>query len=325
MTDAAQAIGQKNSLLDQVDIAGLPQKITQAIKTAAAKTGVDFSYLLHKAAQESGFDPNAKASTSSATGLFQFTNQTWLRTIKEHGDEYGLGQFANQIKLDTSGVARVNDPSMRTAILNLRKDPQISAEMAGELDKDNLDTLHATVGGKIGATDLYLAHFLGAGGASDFLKSMKTNPNAQAANILPDAAAANPSVFYAADGSARSLKQIYQHFAQKFNGDPSAMVASAAPAQTQPSASAVNASTYTSAYTVAANTAANMSVPVSSASGAAATAASVMSGLKASNSSMFATMVLAQMGGMDGTSSHFAGRYDDHDKKSAIAVLGAIA
>ncbi|MFY9287491.1 MAG: transglycosylase SLT domain-containing protein, partial [Alphaproteobacteria bacterium] len=230
MIDPANIAASANSLVNQVDIAGLPHKIAQAIKTAAAQTGVDFSYLLKKAAQESGFDPNAKASTSSATGLFQFTNQTWLRTLKEHGGEYGLSAYADHIKIDKSGVARVTDPNWKQAILALRKDPQISATMAGELDKDNLDTLKNNVGGKIGSTELYLAHFLGAGGASDFLKTMRANPAAKAAHVLPEAAQANPSVFYA-NGEARSVSQIYKHFAQKFEGKAGdTMVASAAQA-----------------------------------------------------------------------------------------------
>ena len=53
----------------------------QAIRQAASETGTDFDYLWRTAKRESGLDPSARASTSSATGLFQFTNQTWLSMV----------------------------------------------------------------------------------------------------------------------------------------------------------------------------------------------------------------------------------------------------
>ncbi len=196
---------------------GIPERIFRAIRNAAAKTGVDFSYLMQKAAQESSFDPSAKASTSSATGLFQFTNQTWLSMVKNYGEEYGLGGYAAQIKQTSNGYYVVENDAVRNAILNLRNDPQISAEMAGELDKENAAALEQKVGGKIGNTELYLAHFLGAGGAGQFIEKMRRNPNAAAADILPVAAAANQAVFYEKTGEAKSLQQIYRHFAGKFD------------------------------------------------------------------------------------------------------------
>ena len=62
----------------------------QAIRQAASETGTDFDYLWRTAKRESGLNPNARASTSSATGLFQFTNQTWLSMVERYGDKYGL-------------------------------------------------------------------------------------------------------------------------------------------------------------------------------------------------------------------------------------------
>ncbi|MFA4993699.1 MAG: transglycosylase SLT domain-containing protein [Bdellovibrionales bacterium] len=206
-----------NSLIKQADNAGASSRVIRAIQNAAAKTGVDFSYLLQKASQESSFDPLATATTSSATGLFQFTNQTWLQVVKNYGDQYGLGNYAAQITSDSDGRLTVENSEMRKAILALRKDPNISAEMAGELDKENAAALQQKVGGKIGGTELYLAHFLGAGGASSFIRELRNNPKAAAAEILPTAAAANQSVFYAKTGEARSLQQIYQRFSEKFD------------------------------------------------------------------------------------------------------------
>ena len=231
MIDAIAATDKDKTVENQTVNAMSASGVIQSIKAAADRTGVDFTYLMKKATQESSLDPTAKASTSSAMGLYQFTSQTWLRSIKQHGADYGLGSYAEHIKIDSNGIAHVDSTAMKHTILKLRSDPTISAEMSAELDKDNLATLKGNVTGKLGATELYLAHFLGAGGASDFLNTMKATPNAKAADILPQAATANNSVFYDKNGEARSLKQIYAHFAQKFDTNKSAstLVASTTP------------------------------------------------------------------------------------------------
>ena len=278
----------------------MPQRIVNAIKVAAHQTGVDFSYLLKKASQESSFDPNAKASTSSATGLYQFTQQTWLKMVKDNGSKYNLGSYADHISVDSDGVAHA-DPQWKQAILGLRYDPTTSAEMAGELDKANQASLQNSVGGKIGGTELYLAHFLGAGGAKDFLKNMKTNPQQSAANVLPDAAAANHSVFYAKDGTPRSLEQIYRHFAKKFDDAGTAgatAIASASSGNTAAIAAANTAATTASNTTSLAN--ATTVASASSFTGTAlhlfrGTAQSVSGGLQIEGPSLVATMILAQM------------------------------
>lgn len=203
----------KKTQVNQLSGAGT---VVGAIQAAANRTGVDFAYLVNKASQESGLNPSAKATTSSATGLYQFVKQTWLQMVKEHGDSYGLGKEAESIDMK-NGRAEVKDPAMREKILNMRHDPVLSAAMAAEFTKDNKDYLDASVGGNIGSTELYLAHFLGAGGAGKFLKNMRANPDASAAEILPQAAEANPSVFYDKSGKAKSLEEIYNRFASKFS------------------------------------------------------------------------------------------------------------
>ncbi|MBI3419885.1 MAG: transglycosylase SLT domain-containing protein [Proteobacteria bacterium] len=203
--------------------------VVGAIRMASARTGVDFAYLLNKADQESGMNPGAKAHGSSATGLFQFINQTWLKMVKEHGGDYGLSAEADAISLK-NGKAQVTDRAVREKILNLRHDPVLNAAMAAEYTRENKDYLDAKLGGNVGSTELYLAHFLGAGGAEKFIKAMRTSPNASAAYVLPDAAEANPAVFYNKSGSARSLQQIYAHFAAKFKNSGTSHFAAAATA-----------------------------------------------------------------------------------------------
>jgi hypothetical protein len=214
--------------------------IRSAIQKAAHTTGVDFSYLMKKASQESSFNPTAKATTSSAMGLFQFTSQTWLHMIKDYGDHHGLGDYADQITKNANGSLSVSDPAAKQAILALRKDPHISAVMAGELDKENAAYLEQKVGGKIGDTELYLAHFLGANGAARFIREMRKNPSAAAATVLPSAAQANNSVFYTKAGEARSVSQIYQKFAQKFEGAGATRMASAVKNSTSEASLAVS-------------------------------------------------------------------------------------
>jgi hypothetical protein len=205
-----------------------PADVVNAVQTASAKTGVNFAYLMQKAGVESGFDASAKASTSSATGLFQFTEQTWLQMVADHGAADGYGKYANAISEGADGRLAVSDPKLKQEILDLRNDPRASALMAAEYARDNADDLRAAVGGKVGGTELYLAHFLGSGGAAQFLNAMKANPSAPAASVLPQAAAANKAVFYNSEtGQPKSLKEVYDRFAAKFDGSTTGAFATA--------------------------------------------------------------------------------------------------
>ena len=185
--------------------------ISGAIKTAAAATGVDFTFLFQQAKVESGLNAQAKAGTSSASGLFQFTKDTWLKVVEQHGGDMGLSSEASALR---NGLASATD---RQKILDLRNNPEISARLAAHYAIDNAKALQAQGHTVTGPTDLYLAHFLGSGGAAKFLAGMQENPNAPAAAILPSAANANKSIFYK-DGAPASFNDIYQRFAKRFDG-----------------------------------------------------------------------------------------------------------
>lgn len=189
-------------------------KITGAIKNASAQTGVDFSYLLKQANVESSFNATAKAKGSSASGLYQFIESTWLSMVNKYGDKYGLGDYAEKIS-DSGKVASRAD---RKEILDLRKDPRIASLMAGEYASENKSYLEDRVGDDVGATELYMAHFMGPGGAANFLSAMEKNPNAKGAALFSREACSNPAVFYKADGKAKSLSEIYAYFDTKFTG-----------------------------------------------------------------------------------------------------------
>jgi Transglycosylase SLT domain len=183
--------------------------VTGAIHQAASATGTSFQYLLATAQVESGLNPQAGASTSSARGLFQFIDQTWLATMKQAGPSLGYGQYASAITKNASGKYEVQDPAMRSEILKLRNDPTANAVMAGAFTQANAAVLSGQLGRTPSEGELYIAHFLGAGGAAHLISAAGTNPNASAANYFPNAASANPSIFYdRSTGAPRSLAQV---------------------------------------------------------------------------------------------------------------------
>jgi transglycosylase-like protein with SLT domain len=170
--------------------------VTGAIRQASQATGTSFSYLLATAQVESGLNPHAGASTSSARGLFQFVEQTWLGTLKQAGPALGYGRYADAITRTAAGHYEVQDPASRSEILKLRNDPTANAVMAGAFTKANASYLAQKLGREPSEGELYIAHFLGAGGAARLISEAAINPNATAATAFGNAAVANPSIFY---------------------------------------------------------------------------------------------------------------------------------
>jgi hypothetical protein len=184
-------------------------RIAGSIKQAASTTGASFEYLLATAKMESNFNPKAAASTSSARGLFQFIDQTWLGTVKEAGAHLGYGKYADAITRNPSGSYSVSDPDARAAIMKLRDDPEAASSMAAVLTQSNSFKLTGKIGRRPTDAELYMAHFMGVGGAGKLIQSAEDNPNASAVQMFPSAAAANQSIFYDRSGQARSVSQVY--------------------------------------------------------------------------------------------------------------------
>lgn len=180
-------------------------ELVNGIRRASRAAGVDFGYLMAQAARESGFRPDAKARTSSATGLFQFVEATWLDLVKRHGSAHGIAVDAPDAEL-----------------LALREDPALSAAMAAEYARGNKARLEAALGREAGRAELALAHFLGPGGAIRFLEALAANAGTEAAGLLPEAAAANRSVFYGRGGTARSLGEIWDDFSRRIEREAAA-------------------------------------------------------------------------------------------------------
>src|SRR5258708_16793305 len=193
-------------------------RIAGAIKQAANTTGTSFEYLLTTAKMESDFNPTAGASTSSARGLYQFIDQTWLGTVKEAGAQLGYGKYADAISKSASGSYSVSDPAARRAIMKLRDDPVAASAMAGVLTQSNSFQLTGKIGRRPTDNELYMAHFMGVGGAAKLISSAEDNPNASAARMFPNAAAANRSIFFDRTGSARSVSEVYSVLTVRYAG-----------------------------------------------------------------------------------------------------------
>lgn len=200
-----------------------PRRIGRAaqrgVRQARRATRIDFDSLMAQAKQESGFRVDAKSGGSAAGGLFPFINATWLGLVQRFGSKYGVGALAQQIATDAAGQATVADPALRERILALRKDPSLSAALAAEYARANKGEIERALGRPAANADLYLAHFLGATGATALLKAVAQNGDAVGAALLPGAAAANRSVFFGEDGHAKSVAEIYRSFAERIDSE----------------------------------------------------------------------------------------------------------
>lgn len=215
------------------------QHVAGAIKAAANATGVSFDYLLATAKIESDFNPKASARTSSARGLFQFIEQTWLGTVKEAGAALGYGGYAAAITRSPSGRYSVSDPAAREAILKLRHDPDISAAMAGVLTRSNGIKLGRAIGRAPTDAELYMAHFLGVGAATRLVTQAERNPRASGVSLFPAAAAANRSIFYERGGAPRSVAQVYSLLTARYQAAVDAPATRTAVASLKPATAAV--------------------------------------------------------------------------------------
>lgn len=184
-------------------------RVAGAIKQASNISGVGFQYMLTTAKMESDFNPTAGATTSSAHGLYQFIDQTWLGTVKEAGTQLGYGSYADAITKTASGSYIVDDPMIKRSIMKLRDDPEAASSMAAALTQSNSFKLTGLLGRRPSDSELYMAHFMGVGGAAKLIANAEDNPQAVGARLFPNAAAANRSIFYANDGRARSVSEVY--------------------------------------------------------------------------------------------------------------------
>lgn len=137
----------------------------------------------------------SKNPSSSATGTGQFISGTWRDMIRRYHPELAAGRSNEEIDA-------------------LRVDPQLGQEMIDRYAAENTAIL--TNGGfQASPGNLYLAHFLGPGGAMAMLSA---SPLVDAAKINPAAAKSNPNVFYEPDGTPRSVGAVIAWAGQKMGG-----------------------------------------------------------------------------------------------------------
>lgn len=187
--------------------------VVTAIRDASDRTGVDFRYLLAQAHLESSLNPNAQAQTSSARGLYQFIDSTWLASLERNGARFDLDGALRRAGLADGEATR---PS-RAALLELRSDATFTALLAAALARENAEMLAPVLGRAPTGGELYLADFLGSSGAARFLRSWQRAPEASAAALFPREARSNRAIFYARTGVSQSLDAVLQAITNKVN------------------------------------------------------------------------------------------------------------
>lgn len=181
------------------------RSIVETIIKAAQETHTDPVLLMAIADKESSFSTGVEARTSSAMGLFQFVDSTWLKAVRDFGAKYGLAKEAAFID-GPADRPTVADAAERERILNLRSDPYLSAVLAAEMLKRDGSRIAQHIGRGLTSGETYLAHFLGPNDAERFMEKVVGQPHFRAAALLPRPARANASLFYARGG--RRAKEL---------------------------------------------------------------------------------------------------------------------
>jgi hypothetical protein len=154
--------------------------------------------------------------SSSATGLFQFIDQTWLGTLKQAGPAFGYGNYADAITLTPSGRYMVEDSALRDEIMQLRKDPAANAMMGGAFTQQNAAVMASRLGRMPTEGELYIGHFFGPYAGAKAIALAESYPNANAADIFPAAAQANRSIFHDSRGYARSIAGVCAELTRRY-------------------------------------------------------------------------------------------------------------
>lgn len=196
----------------------IPPDLLRHIRAASNKTGVDFSFLVAQASLESGFESSAASQRSSARGLFQFTTQTWLEMMRDHGAQHGHGDLARQIVPQGHGRLGVADKVVEKQILDLRNDPELSSLMAAELAKGNSRQIEHALGRKASAADIRLSLLLGPTGAIRFLREHQSGGTADATQLEPQAARQNPAIFYGEGHTPKTVAAVYRRIEEQIAG-----------------------------------------------------------------------------------------------------------
>ncbi len=185
-----------------------PTDLAALVAREGFNAGLDPSYLVRLANRESHFDPLAESPTSTAAGLFQFTDNTWLCSLREFGP--GLGVVgSDQIWRTRRGVCETSPHSERSRLLALRSDPVVSTRIAAAFSLRNYRVLMAQFGHRPTGTELYVLHFLGENVGVRFLQTYRDYPNTSALSLSKAGAFANPEIFFNGSAGSRSVKEVF--------------------------------------------------------------------------------------------------------------------
>lgn len=194
-----------------------------ALYYASQETGTSFELLVIKAMLESDLGKHTIAANSSARGVFQYIDATWLALIKHHGEEIGYKPYAdaleiNQItrKYEVHGAS----PLSLTNILDLRDNPRIAALIKAYQILDEEQTLQSFKNGQdVHITDHYIVHMMGLSLARIFYKLQQSESAIIPANLtnqmFEKAIASNKYFFYGDDGNGLNATQIYSKFEER--------------------------------------------------------------------------------------------------------------
>ncbi len=181
---------------------GQDPAMINALYRASLKTGVDFDLLILKASMESDLGRHLEAANSSARGIFQYIDATWLGVMKHYGAQLGYANYANAIEFNNRGHATVknNNKYLKAEILAMRYDPDISALVKAYQIIDETAQLRQIKGSAVTTTDHYITHMLGMPLAKEFYTLRRRNSPFTLANIsnpaMREAVAMNKGFFY---------------------------------------------------------------------------------------------------------------------------------
>lgn len=185
----------KENPVESIDPSLPPKRVAALI---SERTWVKPDFIEQLVKKESGWNTDAKANSSSATGLTQFIDNTWVSEMKRLAPRTGF---------------RGSDADA----LALRSDPRWSLYVGIEHSKDNANTLRQRLGSDPTYKDVYLAHFFGVDKAASFIRQNRKDSNKQADVLFPKEAQSNPSIFYSNSGQPRTVGEVYDRLTSGFS------------------------------------------------------------------------------------------------------------
>ena len=190
------------------DNPAMPPAVLGAILGATQASDIAPDLMMTLAWRESRFTPAARSRLSSATGLLQFTSGTWLQVVREFGAKHGAAQYADAIQRGRSGDYTFQGARTQEAILRLRTDPILSANLAVEMLRRQRAALQASLMRTATPTDLYLIHILGPSGSARFLAALERRPSASMLEVANRRVLRNAGLL-ARDGRPMTVANTY--------------------------------------------------------------------------------------------------------------------